>query len=263
MAEFDRTLSAPEAHLLLSLPRFDLRYALKIGLMGLIAQGVLRLEVEDRPGLIRTRHIARLTVAPAPPPDLSPLAQSFVRVVGAAAPDGLLKHVLGQAEREYGRTLVGLIQKYVGPALIARGLAEPKRRRVLGLFPYDSFALTAAGEAEKTRVAALIEEARSMPRYLDSQPDKAAALITALGAVILLVDGLRPHYAALDRALRDRGAGDSLAFVNPETFDHGGGHTGCFDFAGIDFACFDSGAFDSFDAGFSDAGGGDGGNSGC
>ena len=63
MANRDAELSAPEASILLSLPRYDAAKVLKTGFIGLLAQGVLRLETEDRPGLIRTRHIPHLKVA--------------------------------------------------------------------------------------------------------------------------------------------------------------------------------------------------------
>jgi hypothetical protein len=35
-------LSAPEAHLLINLPRWNARQALKLGFIGLAAQGILR-----------------------------------------------------------------------------------------------------------------------------------------------------------------------------------------------------------------------------
>lgn len=259
-------LSAPEAYLLINLPHWDVHRALKLGFMGLVAQGILRLNVEDRPGLFRTRHIPHLRVAPNLPEPLPPVAASLVKTVRAAEPDGLLKTVLGQCEREFRRTLVGFIQDCLGPALVARGLAEPKRARFLGLVPYDSFALTAAGEAEKTRLQDLIREARTIPGLLENEPAKATALIAALGGAFLLVEELKPHYPALEKALRqsDSSGGDFYYLSSPATFDTSGPGDACFDFGHLDFSCFDSGAFDSFDAGFSDAGGGgDGGTSGC
>lgn len=261
-------LSAPEAYLLINLPRWDVRKALKLGFMGLMAQGILRLDTEDRPGLFRTRHIQYLRAAPDLPAPLPPVAASLVKVVRAAEPDGLLTKVLGQCEREYRRTLVGFIQNCVGPALVARGLAEPKRKRFLGLLPYDTFALTDAGEAEKARLQGLMQETHAVPKLIDSDPAKVASLIAALGGAFLLVEELKPHYPALEKALRQSdGSGGDAYFSNSAAFGDAPGDA-CFDFGKLDFSCFDSGAFDSFDAGFSDAGGdgggGDGGgSSGC
>lgn len=267
--ELNPGLSAPEAYLLINLPRWDVRKALKLGFMGLVAQGVLRLDVEERPGVFRARHIAHLRAAPGLPAVLPPVAASLVKVVRAAEPEGLLKTVLGQCQREYRRTLVGFMQNCVGPALVARGLAAPTRKRFLGLVPYDTFALTATGEAEKARLQDLIRETKAVPRLLDSDPAKAASLIASLGSAFLLVEELKPHYPALEKALRppDGGNGSDVNYFTSSTGFDGGSDGACFDFGHLDFSCFDAGAFDSFDAGFSDAGGdaggGDGGSSGC
>jgi hypothetical protein len=256
-------LSAPEAYLLLSLPGCDPSKALKLGFMGLVAQGVLQLETEERRGLLRKRHIPHLRVAPNLPESLPLVAESLVKTVRGAEPQGLIKDVLAQCRREYGGNLLGVMQNCLGPALVARGLAEPYRRRILGLFPVAGFRRTPAGEAEKARIDGLMQDARAIPSYLDRDPVQAAALVAALGGAILLVEELRPHYQALGLALRDQGGGGGYA--DGTSWDMGdAGSLG--DFAGVDFSCFDSGAFDSFDAGFSDAGsdgGSDGGSSGC
>jgi hypothetical protein len=255
-------LSAAEAFVLLSLPRFNAREALKYGLMGLLAQGILRSEEEIRPGLVRTRRILHLRVAPDLPPDLPPLTQSLVGVVAAAQPrDGVIGDVLKQAMRAYRRTLVGFVLDHLGPGLVAQGLAEMGHRRLLGLIPLDSFNRTPAGEAEKIRVQNALHEARAIPQYLDRDPAQAAALAAAAGGAILLVEELRPHYAQLAKAFEEPG-GDSSPFpLVTDSGSDGGFHFGCIDFGSIDFGCFDS-----FDAGFdgaSDGGGGDGGSSGC
>jgi hypothetical protein len=257
-------LSAAEAFVLLSLPRFDVRAALKYGFIGLLTQGILRIEAEDRPGLFRARNIPHLRVALKLPATLPPIAASLVAVVRAAEPDGRMRDVLRQAMRAYGRTLVGFVQDVVGPALVARGLAETRRSRVLGLLPLIRFYRTPAGEAEKARLQELMQEASAIPQQLERDPAQAVALVAVLGGAILLVEGLRPHYAALERALRPPEPGGTYIDTGSWEFDHAGALC---DLGHVDFSCFDAGAFDSFDAGFGDAGGdgggGDGGNSGC
>jgi hypothetical protein len=254
-------LSAAEAFVLLNLPRFDARMALKYGLMGLLAQGILRSEEEIRPGLIRTRRVLHLRVAPDLPAELPPLTASMVRVVNAAAPrDGVIGEVIKQAMRAYRRTLVGFVFDGVGPALIARGLAETWHRRLLGFIPSDTLRRTPAGEAERTRVQNALHEARAIPQYLDRDPAQAAALAAAAGGAILLVEELRPHYAQLAKAFEEPDTGSS-SFSNFS--DSGDG--GAFHFGWIDFGSIDFGSFDSFDSGFdagSDGGGGDGGGDG-
>ncbi|HEX3883183.1 MAG TPA: hypothetical protein VHW66_11030 [Stellaceae bacterium] len=259
-------LSACEAFVLISLPQFNPREALKYGFMGLLAQGVVRSAEENRPGLIRTRRILHLHVAAEPPADAPAATASLVKVVRAAEPrDGTIGEVLRQAMREYGRTLMGFVQKYVGPALIGRGLAEIRRRRLLGLIPSDAFFRTPAGDAERSRVQGAMHEARAIPQYLDRDPAQAAALAVAAGGAILLVEELRPHYKQLAQAFQDRDTGSSGPFVDPGT-SGGGGDSAGFDFGPIDFGSIDFGSFDSFGAGFdaaSDGGGADGGSSGC
>jgi hypothetical protein len=255
-------LSAAEAFVLISLPRFDARLALKFGLMGLLAEGILLSDEETRPGLVRTRRILHLRVARDLPAELSPLTASLVGVVNAAAPrDGVIGEVLKQAVRAYRRTLVGFVFDGIGPALTARGLAETCRRRLLGLIPSDTLQLTPAGEAEKTRVQNAMHEARAIPQYLDRDPAQAAALAAAAGAAILLVEELRPHYAQLAKAFEESDSNPMPFPIFPDSGDSGAFHFGCIDFGSIDPTCFDS-----FDSGFdaaSDGGGGDSGSSGC
>lgn len=258
-------LSAAEAFVLISLPRFNARLALKFGLMGLLAEGILRSDEEARPGLVRTRRVLHLRVAPDLPADLPPLTASLVAVVDAAAPrDGVVGEVLKQAMRAYRRTLVGFVLDGVGPALVARGLAEMRHRRLLGLVPNDSFHLTPAGEAEKARVQEALHEARAIPQYLDRDPARAAALAAAAGAAILLVEELRPHYRQLAQAFEEP---DTSPSPFPALTDYDpGGDAGAFHFGCIDFGTVDLGCFDSFDSGFdaaADGGGSDGGSSGC
>ena len=260
-------LSAPEAFVLMSLPKFDVRQTLKLGFMGLLAQGLLRIEQEDRQGLIRTRHIPHLHVA-APATEgggRSPIAASLIKVVQAAQPRGLMRDVVKQSVREYGHVLAGFALKLVLPSLIRRGLAVEVKTRWLGVWPWTRYFRTPAGDSEKIRLEGLMRDAVAIPDFLDRDPVQAAALIAALGGAIILVESLRPHYQAIAAAMRPY-TGDTVLS------DFGGVGDGI-DFSGIgdlDFSAFDSGAFDSFDAGFSDAGGdggdgggGDGGSSGC
>jgi hypothetical protein len=253
-------LSAPEAFVLMSLPKFDVNRTLKLGFMGLLAQGLLRIEQEDRQGLIRTRHIPHLRVTrTAEDGAHSPIAASLIKVVRAAEPRGLMRDVLKQSIREYGRVLAGFAVNLVLPSLIRRGLTVEQKTRWLGLVPRNQYFRTPAGDTENIRLEGLMRDAASIPAHLDRDPAQAAALIAALGGAIILVEALRPHYEAIAAAMRPY-SGDT-AFTDFSGLGDGGG---------IDFGAFDSGAFDSFDAGFSDAGGdggdgggGDGGSSGC
>jgi hypothetical protein len=258
-------LSAPETYVLISLPKIDLRKALKLGFMGLLAQGVLRLETEDKAGLFRTRHIPHLKVADGVPETLPPIAASLVKIVRAAEPNGLMKDIVRRSLREYGNALFGFVRDYIGPALAGRGLAERRRIRLLGIIPSYRYERTPAGDEEKIRIETAMQDARTIPQYLDRDPAQVAALVVAAGSAILLVEELRPFSDQLSRAMRGQDGG-SYMYIDSNSFSDGGGGFANFDFGGIDFSCFDGGAFDSFNAGFDaggDGGGGDGGSSGC
>jgi len=261
MTDLDFRLSASEAFELLSLPRVRVGQSLKLGFMGLVAQGILRLATEDRPGFVGTRHIPHLTVADGVPDALPPITGALVKVVRAVAPGGLMKDVVRECHRAFGTNLWGYHENYVGPALVARGLAEKRNFRLLGLIPTHRYERTPAGEAEKIRLENAMREARTIPQFLDRNPAQAAALVAAAGSAVLLVDELKPFYSAISRRLTPSG-GSSFVFADAGGFSGVDSGLGNCDFGHVDFSCFDSGAFSSFDAGFSDAGGDGGGDSG-
>jgi hypothetical protein len=105
-----------------------------------------------------------------------------------------------------------------------------------------------------------MQEARTIPQYLDRDPAQVAALVVAAGSAILLIEELRPFSDQLSRAMRGQDGG-AYTYTDGGSFSDGGRGFANYDFGSIDFSCFDGGAFDSFDAGF-DAGGGDGGGDG-
>ena len=257
-------LSAPEAYVLLSLPRYDVDKALKLGFLALIAQGLVRMESVERRVMLRKLHLIHLLSKPDAPDDLPPIAASLMRVVRAAEPTGSMFHVVAQSRREYGRSLNGFVKDYVMPSLVGRGLAEERPARLLGLFPTTRFVRTAAGDVERIRLENAMREAREIPRFLDRDPAQAAALAVALGGAILLVNELQPYYQQLAAAIRPGGSGGDVP-VGDGSFDAGGFDVGGFDFGGVDFSAVDFSGIDfsGFDSGFSDAGGDGGGSGGC
>ena len=265
-------LGAPEALVLLSLPQFDTQRAIKLGLLSLTMQGILRLDAEQRDGFLRHRQALRLRLAGEPPQALSPPLASLVEVTRAAGENPSMSEFVKAARREYGRTLTGFVLKIVGPHLAALGLAQERHMRILGLLPTTRFYPTSAGEEERRRLSEAMRAARSIPDFLDRDPAQAVALAAAAGSSVLLVDELKPHYGRLAEALRASqyrlpdlsAAADGLlagqAASSPEA------NSGGFDFGAFDFGAFDSfeAGCQAFDAGFDaacDAGGADGGPS--
>src|SRR3984957_16645950 len=228
----NNALSPAEAFVLLSLPRYDSRKALKLALMGLLAQRRLRMESEDRPGVFRIRHIVHLHVAADALGGGAPIEESVLSVVRAAEPAGLMADVVKQSMRRYGKALLGFVRDYVGPALVRRGLAEVQRTRLLGFIPSTRFGRTAAGEAEKIRLENAMSDARAIPQFLDSDPAQAVALAAVLGGALFLVDELRPFYQAIAEAMRQRGDSGDAPIGDGGSFDFAIG----FDFSSGDFS---------------------------
>ena len=268
-----QALGAAEAYVLLSLPRTAPAKAVKLGLLALIVQGLVRMETVERRVMLRRMHDVHLYASPDPAPVLQPAAASLLGIVRAAGPDGSMSRVVALAKRAYGGALGGFVKDHVAPVLIERGLATYRPARILGLFPTTRLGRTATGEAERERLERAIRDAREIPRFLDRDPVQAAALAAALGGAILLIDELRPHYEALAAAVRRYAPGDDIG-----SGDGGGAdfadvdRSGGFDFANVDLDAVDFSGIDfgGFDSGFSDAGGegggdggGDGGSSGC
>lgn len=255
-------LSAPEAHVLLSLPRFDGPYAVKVGLIELLARGVLVASEELKPTILGRKRFLCLRVAGNAPASLPPPAASLVAVVRAAEHAGAsITDIHREASKSYKSRFVHFVLDHVGPSLVERGLAEARSKRLLGMLPVTRFERTAAGEAERARLEAAMREARAIPQCLDRDLAQAAALAAAAGSALLMVDALRPHYRRLAEAMRDRGA--DLGYT-PGVVDAGSGGAdfGSFDFGGCDFGSFDGfdSCFDAFDAGFDAA---DSSSSGC
>jgi hypothetical protein len=254
-------LTAPEAHALLSLPRFDGAYAVKLGLMELLARGVLLASEELKPTLLGRRRFLCLRVAENVPDSLPVPAASLIAVVRAAEPSGgAITAIHAAASRAYKAKFAHFLVDQVGPSLVARGLAEASSKRLLGMIPLTRFERTAAGEATRARIEAAMHAARAIPQCLDSDLAQAVALAAAAGSAILMVDGLRPYYRKLAEAMRDRGA--DLGYT--PILDGGSGTAegvsggpdfGSFDFGGCDFGSFDGfeSCFDAFDSGFDSA----------
>jgi hypothetical protein len=272
-------LSPAESLFLLKPNRTPARETVKVTLLSLLAQGLVRLDEQVTKRFIGTRKTVYVRPTRRPEPALPAHAVSLLDQVRAAqAETGSMSDVVKRARRAYGSSLNGFNRDFIIPQLMTRGLMEA--RRVLFLRHYKR---TPAGDAEESRIAADIARARSIPELLRSNPAEAAAIVLAVGGTILLVSELRPFYRQISEAMRPPGGGAdyadssggdaSLPFWNssdPEA-EHPGGAAPGLDAAsldGLDLSAFDAGAFDaldagmaSFDAGF-DASVGDGGGGG-
>ncbi len=238
-------LTAAETSGLVNLDLSSGAEPLRAMLLSLVAQGVLQVERRQHKGLAgsTTRDHVVLVSAPRDPPEHVAAVLALVR-----ADDSSMDALMRRARAAFGMDLSGYKEKFVVPALIARGLAEVERWRMLGLIPMSAIRRTAAGERERERLSQAMEEARGLPKLLKSQPAVAAAQIVALGAAIYLVSGLHSHFGEIAGVMREPG------------YD-GGVNSGGLDFGGLDAAGIAAigQSVAAFDSGF---GGGDGGGGG-
>lgn len=280
-------LSPAESLLLLKPNRTPARNAVKVTLLWLIAQGLLKIEEETEKRLFWTRKVTCVRPTGRTARALPPHAASLMRVVREAqAHGGVMRQLVAQAREAYGPQLEGFKSRFLVPALVGRGLIEEGRK----LLWFRTWRLTPAGIAERDRIERDIRSARTIPALLGSAPAEAAAIALAVGGTLLLVEELRPHYRQLSQAMRPPGGADGSSGDggSPEIWgsDHSHPHdsaalpdnlnlhdggTGNFDLGSLDLGTFDADAFGALDAGMAtfdssfdasaggDGGGGDGG----
>jgi hypothetical protein len=261
-----QALSPGEVMVLLDPNGAKAREALKVTVLALVAQGVLRFEERVGKGLLgREKRSSVLNLAPAAPTPPGPAA-AVVETLAPIAPEGeAMPQVVARLQRRFGPDLGRFVTEAVRPVLVSRGLLEPRREKLLWLIPVTRFRPTPAGESEQGRLRELMLQARDIPAFLDRDPVQAVALVAALGAAILLVPELRPHLAQLSSLMKDQSALDGFS-------DFGSGGSGSDHAFGSGLDAFDLSAFDvldqdlsAFDASFDsvgDGGGSDGGGDG-
>ena len=274
-------LSVAEA-LILQDPNATLgRSALKLTMMDLLARRVLTLEYEETKGRFgRTHKTDKVIVASDAARQFAhqPHVQAVINAIVTAGKHGeppSMQQVIASAGKAFGHDLAGFKREHVIPRLTERGLLRTTTQKVLFIFSKTRYIQTEAGQAAVQRIQAQVAQARNIPTLLD-QGNRAevAALVVGLGASLLLVDELRPHYSRLSQALRrpatDGGGGDTGGDVPDDDTDvpEQPGEMGA-DFDAVDFGGFDLNAFDSldssldaFDSSFdssADSGGSDGG----
>lgn len=258
-------LSAP-AGLVLQDPKASGKEVVKVGLIELLAKGVLTLERTKRKGLLglgreetRVRAGAGEDTARRHWPHLGALLDALAPALRTGERGVTMAELVKLARKAFGQGLERFNAKSVRPDLVARGLLAAERVRFLALIPYTRYRRTASGEALNGELQNQLRQARQLPDLLARDPASAAALALALGGSLLLVEELRPHLGALGDALRHHAvAGDTGGALESEGFELG------FEFEGDAFDSLGD-ALDAFDAEFDDAtsdSDGDGGDGG-
>ncbi len=190
-------LSPAESLFLIKPNRTPARETVKVTLLSLLAQGVVRMEEQATRrffGTKKTVYVRPTGKRAALPPH----AAALLDLVRAAQGDtGSMTDFVKRVQKAYGKNLEGFNRDFIVPALLARGLIE--ERRVL---LFRTYKRTPAGDAEESRIASDIARARTIPELIRSNPAEAAALILAVGGTLLLVNELRPYYRQMSEVMR-------------------------------------------------------------
>jgi hypothetical protein len=280
-------LSPAESLFLLKPNRTPARETVKVTLLSLLAQGMVRMEERQTRrffGKKKTVYMWPRNIAGRLPPH----AAALLDLVRTAQDDtGSMADFAKRAQKAYGANLEKFNRDFIVPALLSRKLIEERR-----ILIFRTYKRTLAGDAEESRIAGDIARARTIPDLLRSNPAEAAAIVLAVGSTILLVSELRHRYRQISEMMRAQAAStdsadgggdtpvtlwDSTSSDAPDPANPGDpAHhldavgLGGFDHSSFDLSAFDTGAFDaldtgmaSFDSGFDasvgDGGGGDGG----
>jgi hypothetical protein len=280
-------LSPAESLFLLKPNRTAARETVKVTLLSLIAQGLVRLDEQVTKRFIGSKKTVYVRPTAAKVPALPAHAASLLAQVRAAqARSGTMDDLVKLAREAYGASLTRFNRDFIVPRLKTRRLLDERRFLFV---PY--YKRTPAGDVEESRIAADIARARTIPELIRSNPAEAAAIVLAVGSTILLVSELRPYYRQISEAMRappgaDGSADSGGGEVPPSFWDSskpGAEHSAhphdalqqldAASLGNLDLSSFDAGAFDaldagmaSFDAGFDasvgDSGGGGGGDGG-
>ena len=277
-------LTAPESLVLRDGPHAKPAEVVKLALLELVARRALRLvEVETR-GLFGRRgtEVVIGTGSQAAPADgpLGPVATLALDAKAHTYPDGTvgigLRSFAMTCAARFGRPPRLYIDRWVLPALVERGLYTRIDRKVLGVVPQTSWALTGEGELARHRLQELTTTAEhEVDDWAERDPARLARFLATAGGAALLVPAAYPAFEAFATRLAAQpddaawmGALVATMMVPADSSPSGHPDVGGFDVSALSFD-FSSiagldGAFGGFDAGFSDGGassGGDGGGS--
>jgi hypothetical protein len=192
-------LSPAEALVLLKPNRPADLESVKVTLLWLSAQGLLRIEEETKRTFLGSKRIVWVQPTGRECAALWPEAASVMAVVSEAhACGGMLEYLAKRARPTYGNEFTGFLSQFIMPSLARRELLE--ERLVLRLFPKTY--LTHAGTAEKTRIAADIAQALTVPALQSGDPAEAAAVALTVGGSVLPVEELQHHYRQFSQVIR-------------------------------------------------------------
>ncbi len=197
---------------MLDLDRTQGRQVMRTALLHLVARGHLHLERPEQKKWYGAGNAiqARLLPQPEPlPPPLRVVLEALHKPGQADQPIGMT-NLLYRLQQTFGAGYGRYLAQHVRSALVTRGLLRVEESRALGVFRRRRYRLTPNGEVRRAQLQKQLEAAGKLPDQLRDQPRQAAVTAAGLGALILLVDELRPHYGALAEVTRRFGTEAAL-----------------------------------------------------
>jgi hypothetical protein len=282
------TLTAGELYILRDPNKATGREAFKLTLTELLSRGALRFQRETKTVLwVIPKQENYLVLVPGArsragsKPHIQAALDMIanVPIKGAGAP---MELIIKSAHKMFGKDLSKFKTDSIVPTLLREGYLDKQETKALGLFTQTTYEPTAKGKQTIKELDSLMLYAEDLPELASRNPDQAASIIGLLGAGIILMPELRPHYAEIGQSLRSRrerlddsgdGGGEfeggEPAGVASGFEDLGAqwdaGFAGIFEAVDGAMDSIDN-ALDSFDSSFDSAdssdGGGDGGDGG-
>jgi len=186
--------------------------AVKLALKELILRGAFRIQLEKR--RMRKDKVILL------PGDASGLPESlafFDLYLRRYTPNEISMVVKGACQ--VNTTLIRDIGASFLEQLVEKGLAEPVKDKVLGLFPRTRWRRTATGDAWAASATEHVARLEALPGEAESNPETAATAVAAAGALVVMVPAALAAVARLRRKLSRHGGHVHVAYGGDDDFD--------------------------------------------
>lgn len=176
----------PAESLIIISPRAQGKDIIKITLVDLLLKRVLNINVEENESKYLKRHKKII------------LSEGKLTAHALKPHEEILrKLILEYSElelKEFARILLGKIDfkgyknKYVMDILVDEGYFKKRRKMLLSLIPHATYELTDNGFEVKSKIIALLDEAKNLDKWMKEDLGKARAYLSIIGSHILLTD---------------------------------------------------------------------------
>lgn len=177
----------PAESLIIISPRAQGRDMIKITLVDLLLKRVLNIDVEENESKYLKRHYKSIIISEGELFEFNLKPHEEI----------LRKLILEYSElelKEFARILLGKIDfkeyknKHVRDILVDKGYFKKRREMLLSLIPHTTYELTDKGFEVKSKITALLDEAKNLDKWMKEDLGRARAYLSIIGSHILLTD---------------------------------------------------------------------------